>query len=650
MSILLSSVLAILAVATHLASAHMTIWTPAMYGVGWKARNPLVNDWDYLSGDPFAPLGPDWPLQSDWWFRGPLARSLPPKPGAVELLPAGGRIMLEISCHVAWTQYGWATTPPGSYLDACPGNTGAYHSGDPMSPQIDLNLLSGCALGIADVDDINKVTMDNLVIFSVQKDCVKQKQTYFDIPAKMPPCTGSKCICGWFWLANNGTGNYYMTAFDCKVTNSPADARPIAPPVDPTWCDRDDLKAGRCKTTPGAKRPIYFYNSPSNMDWHGNNDRPGYHDNYSFKHGAQNDIFLPAAPASTTTTTTTTATTTTTTTTSTSTTTTTTAASTTSSATTTTTAANPGSTDVACALTQDCTNAGTTVPAFANRWCDTSRGLCSWRCQTGRTLVGGQCVVVQNTPAPTTITTTTTQAEPTTTTTTTTTTTAAATTTSSAPPAPSNLALVASVVGSTSQNGSPGRKVADGIIDGLRDDGSGDVTAEWVTRGQKSGAWVKLSWYQPITLTQIILHDRPNSQDQVSGATVFFSDGTQVNTGILWQNGQSTYVNLPEPKTITSLLFKVTHVSRTTQNIGLSELEVYNKPVDSFNGKYIKTVIRTPRVKRSLLDRPHPRDFSLSKRSQAEIDEEQMMLDAGIDYSEIVRRSSGMELTAEHMF
>lgn len=35
---------------------------------------------------------------------------------------------------------------------------GAYHSGDPADSDIDPNLLSGCALGIADVDDIEKVS------------------------------------------------------------------------------------------------------------------------------------------------------------------------------------------------------------------------------------------------------------------------------------------------------------------------------------------------------------------------------------------------------------------------------------------------------------------------------------------------------------
>jgi hypothetical protein len=68
-------------------------------------------------------------------------------------------------------------------LDACPGNSGAYHSGDPDVLEIDDDLLSGCALAIADVDDIEDVTWDNLAIFSVNHTCVRWKDTSFEIPA-----------------------------------------------------------------------------------------------------------------------------------------------------------------------------------------------------------------------------------------------------------------------------------------------------------------------------------------------------------------------------------------------------------------------------------------------------------------------------------
>ncbi|BGP56190.1 hypothetical protein JCM8202v2_003802 [Rhodotorula sphaerocarpa] len=258
-----------------------------MYGVG--------PGFSYDAGPPVDPLGPDWSPQDKWWFRGPKARSLPPQDGAVMELPAGGTITFEIACHYAWTSYGYATTEPGSELDACPGpNAGPYHAGDPDSKIIDPNLISGCALAIADVDGIEKVTMDNLAIFSVQHECVRQKMTDFEVPAKMPPCTGSKCICGWFWLANNGTANFYMTAFDCAVTGSPLDATPIAPPQDPVFCKEDPSSC-----TQGSKRPIYAYNSPSNVPWIGNYDRAGYHQSWSFgKDGAQDDIFLRAESSS----------------------------------------------------------------------------------------------------------------------------------------------------------------------------------------------------------------------------------------------------------------------------------------------------------------------------------------------------------------
>lgn len=81
--------------------------------------------------------------------------------------------------------------------------------------------------------------------------------------------------CPTVWLANNGTGNFYMTAFDCKVTGATSTAK-IAAPVDPTWCDPAEYKAGTCKIPGGAKRPLYAYNSESNIVWKGNWDRPGY--------------------------------------------------------------------------------------------------------------------------------------------------------------------------------------------------------------------------------------------------------------------------------------------------------------------------------------------------------------------------------------
>jgi hypothetical protein len=112
--------------------------------------------------------------------------------------------------------------------------------------------------------------MDNLVIFSTNQNCVKQKVTSFDIPAKMPKCTGSHCICSWHWLANRGTANFYQTGFNCNITGTDPEATAIAPPSDPVFCKDDPSTC-----TKGAKRPIYAYNYPSNVPWIGNDDRAG---------------------------------------------------------------------------------------------------------------------------------------------------------------------------------------------------------------------------------------------------------------------------------------------------------------------------------------------------------------------------------------
>lgn len=104
----------------------------------------------------------------------------------------------------------------------------------------------------------------------------------------MPACTGKKCICAWLWTAETGAPNTQFTGFDCSVTGSPADATPIAPPTDPTYCAANN---GSCVTTKGSKRPIFAYNSPVNVDASlGGVDRPGYHSTWSFVNGAQNDI------------------------------------------------------------------------------------------------------------------------------------------------------------------------------------------------------------------------------------------------------------------------------------------------------------------------------------------------------------------------
>ncbi|GAA6001318.1 glycoside hydrolase family 18 protein [Rhodotorula paludigena] len=65
------------------------------------------------------------------------------------------------------------------------------------------------------------------------------------------------------------------------------------------------------------------------------------------------------------------------------------------SATTTTSSAAPTATQVTCALTADCSNAGP-IPDYANRYCNS--GVCSWRCRSGFTNTGTGCTLTSAAP------------------------------------------------------------------------------------------------------------------------------------------------------------------------------------------------------------------------------------------------------------
>jgi hypothetical protein len=136
----------------------------------------------------------------------------------------------------------------------------------------------------------------------------------------------------------------------------------------------------------------------------------------------------------------------------------------------------------------------------------------------------------------------------------------------------SNIAPLATVTAS-SQNVATGQlaiKAVDGIVDGY----PGDYTREWATNGERAGAWITLSWSAPYVVDQIVLHDRPNANDQVTGGTLAFSDGSTISVGSLANDGASVAVPFTS-RTITSVTFTITSVSNSARNIGLSEIEVY---------------------------------------------------------------------------
>ncbi|KAI5475263.1 Carbohydrate-Binding Module Family 1 protein, cellulose binding protein [Pseudohyphozyma bogoriensis] len=137
-----------------------------------------------------------------------------------------------------------------------------------------------------------------------------------------------------------------------------------------------------------------------------------------------------------------------------------------------------------------------------------------------------------------------------------------------------DIALNATATASSYSTGQPPSAAIDGVIGGYTDSG-GDYTKEWSSYGQGAGAIFVLSWDYSVTITSIVLYDRPNLNDQVLSGTLSFSDGSSVPVGTLVNDGSATLVALDGNVTTTSVTFTVDSVSSTTSNVGLSEIQCF---------------------------------------------------------------------------
>ena len=125
----------------------------------------------------------------------------------------------------------------------------------------------------------------------------------------------------------------------------------------------------------------------------------------------------------------------------------------------------------------------------------------------------------------------------------------------------------------SSQNASTGQtasKAIDGAVGGY----PGNSTEEWATVSGGAGSWLALTWSSPQTIDTIVLYDRPNANDQITGGNITFSDGSSITVGPLPNNGLP-YVLSFTAKTVTSLQLNITSVSSSTRNIGLAEIQAY---------------------------------------------------------------------------
>ena len=147
-----------------------------------------------------------------------------------------------------------------------------------------------------------------------------------------------------------------------------------------------------------------------------------------------------------------------------------------------------------------------------------------------------------------------------------------------------NVAPSAAIASSSARDANGAAKVTDGVIDGY----PRDPSREWVTTGERAGAWISMTWRAPVTIGKIVLHDRPNSSDQLVAGAIEFSDGSKIPVGPLPNDGRPAEYTFP-PRAVRSLRLVVAAVSRATENVGLAEMQVF-----AAAGSSLPSVVNTP--------------------------------------------------------
>jgi len=143
-----------------------------------------------------------------------------------------------------------------------------------------------------------------------------------------------------------------------------------------------------------------------------------------------------------------------------------------------------------------------------------------------------------------------------------------------------NIALLARVnVSSVHKKSKPFTELieyfGEGAVDGIVDLNAKINTHEWVSRGERETAMIRLSWDSPQTVRRVWLFDRPNPDDHITSGVLLFSDGSAVRVGELPNDAKACKELNFSPKNIMWVVFTVDTVSRETTNAGLAEMVVF---------------------------------------------------------------------------
>lgn len=193
-----------------LASAHLALWHPSMFGAekgrnyDSEPHNPIKQVCN--TGDKFCNMA------GTSWFAHNY-KNLPPENGAFLPITSGGQQTFEISTHPAYTK-AFTKNPavlndPKNYWAAYGGDSGPMHTSNKVGQPIDNSRFGGTYIAIAYTSDIQKLQPGDMTVISINSTSPWQRETVYKFPAGLPKCPPGGCICTWGWNHGRVHGEGY---------------------------------------------------------------------------------------------------------------------------------------------------------------------------------------------------------------------------------------------------------------------------------------------------------------------------------------------------------------------------------------------------------------------------------------------------------
>jgi hypothetical protein len=138
--------------------------------------------------------------KKDWWFQHYLGcDKSPPPSGSYLELPAGGSFTVELAANRAHTTFG-SNKNFNKYFGSQSDTLEYNAKGCVIRPNLhtpNRTSAPGTVFAISYQNSIDKVTPQNLVVFTVRYNTPWQRVTSYSVPKDLPPCPAGGCTCAW---------------------------------------------------------------------------------------------------------------------------------------------------------------------------------------------------------------------------------------------------------------------------------------------------------------------------------------------------------------------------------------------------------------------------------------------------------------------